>query len=76
MADLGYKTRIRLPQLPNYVHVEGSFVRGEGLAELPKVDIADLPDDTLRAIAAEWRDALIALAVERRQNRNGKATPR
>lgn len=53
-----------VPRLPNYILLDGIVVAG---AESPKVDVADIPDEALIALADEWKARLLKHAKERRQ---------
>lgn len=46
---------VELPSLPNFVKVGGN-----------SIDIADVSEETLRQIGAEWTEALVANARLRR----------
>lgn len=62
MAEI--TTKLQTPSVPNYI-LHDVPVRSP-IAESPKTDIADLSDDVLRQIGAEWTEALIARARVRR----------
>lgn len=67
MANLTLK--LTVPSVPNYIVVEGPFVPATPMTERPKVDIADLSDEQLRALAEEWKGELLRRAEVRRQER-------
>jgi hypothetical protein len=70
--------QLKVPTVPNFITVDGKFVQPGNpgpLQELPKIDIKDLADGTLEAIADAWKIALLETAKERR-NYKPQPTPR
>lgn len=70
--------QLKVPIVPNFITVDGKFVQPGTPGhpqELPKIDIKDLNDATLEAIADAWKDALLESARARR-NAKPQPTPR
>lgn len=61
-ATFKLAVKVKTPQLPNFVRLE---IHSTDCV----VDVADIGDDDLKAIGAQWTDALIELAAKRRINR-------
>lgn len=58
----------QLPRVPNFlIQIMPPRRRQDGFAESPKASIAEFTDDELRAIGAEWTEALLAHAQELRK---------
>lgn len=62
MHEITVKAHVVVPRVPNFVKLVGA-------GEDTKLDIADIPDGSLRALGAAWTDALLANAIERRASR-------
>lgn len=58
--------KVKLPRLPNYLTFED--IHGH-------IDIADIPDDQIKAIGESWKLAFMAHAEQRRKNREKPCQP-
>lgn len=63
MREITVTTKVQLPRVPNFILLDGSKSDGA------KLDVADLSDEVLRDLGAEWTHALLANAAARREVR-------
>ncbi len=66
MAEIATLTaKIDIPGLPNFVkaHIHG-------VSDALSIDVADLPSEQLRRLGAQWTEALVSHAEQRRKHRD------
>lgn len=59
MKTIMYQQQLRVPMVPNYIMIETKRGGPVVIGESPKISIADLTEQQLRAIGAAWTDDLI-----------------